>query len=292
MRVWSLQGYTPNMPAEAPMYDKLFGRILESEPDAIQLSHVKTASFLWSYLSSSPLIQKFFSFYTQWGPLPHSLIHLKGSFASYMNRFSSKARKNRLHEIKRMQTRGDMQFIRVTKVSEVDAFLDAAHGMSQKTWQFLRRGWGIGARDVDVVRGEMRFLAQRGWLRSYLLKCGNAPCAFIIGLQYGPTFYTSAAGVHPAWRSYSAGTVLLLLVLEDLFRENSPEFYDLGDYQRYKEHFANESYPEASVWLFRRRAYPLAASGVYRTCNAITKKVGALLDQLDVKSRVRKLIWE
>jgi GNAT acetyltransferase-like protein/PilZ domain-containing protein len=291
LRILSLRGYTPNMPAETSVYDMLFGRILESEFDAIQLSHVKTASFLWSYLHSSPLIQKFFSFYTQSGPLPHPLIRLNGSFAGYMNKFSPKVRKNRLREIKRLRACGDVQFIRVTKASEVDAFLEVAYGISQKTWQFVRHRWGIGARDIDVVRSEMHFLAQRGWLRSYLLKCGAVPCSFIIGRQYGRTFYTGAAGVDPAWRSYSAGTVLFLLVLEDLFRENSPQFWDLDDYVRYKEHFANESYLEASVWLFRRRAYPLLASSIYRACNATSKKVGAVLDQLHLKSRVRQLIW-
>jgi hypothetical protein len=70
LRILSLQGYTPNMPAETSFYDMLFGRILESEFDALQLRYVKTASLLWSYLHSSPLIQNFFSFYTQAGPLP------------------------------------------------------------------------------------------------------------------------------------------------------------------------------------------------------------------------------
>jgi hypothetical protein len=99
MRILRLQGYTPNMPAESSLYDILFGRILDSSPDAIQLSHVRTASFLWSYLHSSGLIQKYFSLYIQEGPLPHPLIHLTGSFESYISKFSPKARKNRLREI-------------------------------------------------------------------------------------------------------------------------------------------------------------------------------------------------
>jgi hypothetical protein len=290
LRVMSLQGYTPNLPAETSVYDMLFDRILESEFDAIQLSHVKTASLLWSYLRGSPLIQKFFYFYSQSGPLPHPLIHINGSFAGYMNKFSPKARYNRLREIKRLRARGDTQFIRVTKASEIDAFLEAAHGISQKTWQFVRHRWGIGAQDIDSVRSEMRFLARRGWLRSYLLKCDAVPCSFIIGQQYGPTFYTAYAGVDPAWRSYSAGTVLLLLVLEDLFRESSLQFYDLDGYLKFKEHFANESYPEASVWLFRRRAYPLLASSLYRACNATSEMAGSLLDQLHLKSIVKQLM--
>src|SRR5208283_2762866 len=57
-------------------------------------------------------------------------------------------------------------------------------------------------------------------------------------------------------------------------------FMILGDYAKYKEHFANESYPEAFVWLFSRRRYPLMASNVFRTCNAATKSAGTVLDHL------------
>lgn len=288
-RFFTLQGYTPNMPPEPSLYDMLFGRILESEFDAIQLSHVKTSSFLWSYLRSSPVIRKFFSLYTPWGISSHSLIHLRGSFASYMHTFSPKARKNRMREIKRLRASGDMEFIRVTEASQVNGFLDAAYEISRKTWQFVRYRWGIAARDIDVVRREMHFLAQRGWLRGYLLKCGSVPCSFIFGQHYGHTLYTAAAGVHRDWRSYSAGTVLLLLVLEDLFKENSIRFYDLGGHAKLTEHFANERYPEALVYLFRRRAYPLLASGFYRMCRRTSRTTGAVLDKLNLKSRLRRL---
>jgi putative heme degradation protein len=84
----------------------------------------------------------------------------------------------------------------------------------------------------------------------------------------------------------------LLLVLEDLFNENSIQFYDLAGHAKYKEHFANESYQEALVYLFRRRAYPLLASGIYRTCRVTSRIAGAVLDKLNLKSRVRRLRWD
>ena len=292
VRFMTLQGYAPNMPPEMSLHDMLFGRILESEFDAIQLSHVKTASFLWSYLRNSPLIRERFSLCAPWGVFSHSLVDLSGSFESYISKFSAKARKNRRREIKILRARGDIQLIRVSNVSQIDEFLDAAYQISRTTWQFLRHSWGIGARDIDVVREEMHFLAQRGWLRGYLLKCGTTPCSFIIGQQYGQTLYTAAAGVHPAWRSYSAGTVLLLLVLEDLFNDTSIQFYDLVGHAKLTEHFANARYSEALVYLFRRRAYPLLASSLYRVCIATSRTAGAVLEKLNLKSHVGRLRWD
>ena len=292
LRTLKLMGYPLDMPAELSLYDMLMEQVLQSEFDAIELNHVKTESFLWNYLHTSPLIQKYFYFYTDSKLLPHPSIRISGSFESYTReRFSPKVRKNRFREIKRLRALGDVQCVRVTKTSEIDAFLETAWEIAKETWQFSRYGWGLRGRDFAAVRSEIKFLAEHGWLRSYLLKCGGAPCSFIVGQQYSRTFSIAAAGVHPTWRRYSAGTVLFMFVLEDLFRENSPHFYDLDSYKEYKQHFANDSYLEAeSVWLFRRRAYPLLASKILRIIDATSKKAGVVLDLFQLKSSVKRLL--
>jgi hypothetical protein len=123
------------------------------------------------------------------------------------------------------------------------------------------------------------------------LKSGNELCSFVLGQQYGRYFYVDAAGVDHAWRSYSAGTVILMLVLKDLFEENSPQFYDFGAHVKFKDYLASESYPEADVWLFRRRAHTLVMSSIYQACNAVSTKTGAALERLRLRSRVKKLLW-
>jgi hypothetical protein len=290
MRVLRLQGYTPNMPAEKATYDMLIDQILRSDFDALYMNHVRAKSLFWNYLHSSPLIRRHFWFYSRTAPLPHLLVRLEGTFESYMKKFSAQVRKNRLREIKMLRARGEVRLIRVTEVSEIDAFLEAAYEIDRTTWQFRRFTRGLAARDLDIARGEMRLLAKRGWLRSYLLKCGDVPCSFILGQQYGPRFHPYNTGVGEKWLSYSAGTIIFLLVLEDLFKENSPVFYDFGSHVKWQESFANESYPEASVWLFRRRAYPLLTGSIYRTCNVMSMKAGAALERYGLKSRVRQLL--
>src|SRR5260370_9663291 len=135
-----------------------------------------------------------------------------------MKKFSAKTRKNRFREIRLLRERGDVQLMRVSKASEIDEFVEAAYELSKRTWQF-DRGWGL--RDPDIVRSKLQFLAQRGWLRSYLLKCGGIPCSFILGQQYASPYYTDFAGVDYAWRSSSVASFILLLPLDDLFKENS-----------------------------------------------------------------------
>jgi hypothetical protein len=179
----------------------------------------------------------------------------------------------------------------VSQASEIDAFLEAAYKISQRTWQFKHFGGGLAARDPEVVTRELRLSAERGWLRSYVLSCDGVPCSFILGHQYESSFYAESVGVDDAWRSYSVGTVILLLVLENLFKENSPEFYDFGTPLKFQGYFATESYPEARVWLFRRRAYPILASGIYSACNTFSLSTGMLLDRFGLKSKVKQVLW-
>ncbi len=291
MRVLRLQGYTPDMPEEEAAYDKMIGKILQADFDAIYMENVKTGAFFWNYLQSRALIRRGFRFYTKKGPLPHSLIRLDGTFESYMKKFSAKTRKNRLREIRTLRERGQVNLLRVSQVSEIDAFLETAYKIYRRTWQFKHFGGGLAARDLEVVTRELRFLAERGWLRSYLLTCDGVPCSFIVGHQYGRRFYPESAGVDDAWRSYSLGTVTLLLVLENLFNENPPELYDFGTPMKFHEYFATESYPEARVWLFRRRAYPILASSIYCACNAVSMSTGVLLDRFGLKSKLKQWLW-
>jgi hypothetical protein len=286
-----LHGYIPNMPEEGIAYDQLMGEILRSDFDAIYMENVKAESFFGNYLRSSELVRRGFRFYTRRGPLPHSLIRFDGTFESYMKKFSAKTRKNRLREIRTLRERGQVNLLRVSQTSEIDAFLEAAYEISRRTWQFKHFGGGLAVRDREVVSGEMRFLAARGWLRSYVLTCDSVPCSFILGHQYGRSFYPEFASVDDAWRSYNVGTVTLLLALEDLFKENPPEFYDFGTPLKFQEYFATESYPEARVWLFRRGAYPILASSIYGACNAVSMSTAVILDRLGLKSKLKQLLW-
>lgn len=288
--VLTLQGYTPNVPAEESAYDALFDSILKSRFDAIFMNYVNANSLLWKYLLGSPLIGKFFRFYSKRGPEPHLLIRLNGTFDSYIQGFSAKTRNTFHRKIKRLRQEGNIQVIRVTEASQLDEYLSTAAEISRKTWQFKRLGWGIGGTDQELVRGKLGFLAQRGWLRAYLLKCGDKACAFITGWQYGSRFYHAGLGFDPAWSNYSVGTVLQWLVLEDLYKTNTPELYDFGTSAEYKKHFSTESYQEAVVWLFRRRPYPLLADGLHRVFDTASSTTASVLSRLGLKAKIKHML--
>lgn len=282
--------YMPKVPDGESAYDRMFLQLLNRKFDGIYLQSISLDSSLWRYLQTSRLVRKSFSCYSKLGPSPRLLIRLNGTFSDYLKRLSAKTRKNRLREIRILRERGKLQLIRVTETSELDTFLKASYDISLKTRQFKRFGWGVASRDPVLVKNELSRLARQGSLRSYLLTCNGVPCSYILGQICGTRFRPVTAGVDPAWRNYSAGTVLLFLVLEDLFRAASCDYYDLGSLDSHKEYLATDSYLENDVWLFRRLPYVGLVNSAYRVCNLTTKLGGAALERLGLKERIVRLM--
>ena len=282
--------YMSQIPDEKSAYDRMFLQLLNRKFDGIYLESINPESSLWRYVQTSRLVRRSFSCYSKLGPSPHLLIRLNGTFSDYLKRLSAKTRKNRLREIRILRELGNLQLIRVTEASELDTFLKASYDISRKTRQFKRFGWGVASRDPVLVKHELSRLARQGSLRSYLLTCNGVPCSYILGQICGTRFRPVTAGVDPDWRQYSAGTVLLFLVLEDLFREASCGYYDLGSFAAHKEYLATDSYLETDVWLFRRLPYAGLVSSTYRVCNLTTKLGGAALERLGLKERIVRLM--
>jgi len=291
LRRLRLLGYSFSIPADEGAHDALMAGLVQPglNFDAVFLEYVKVDSFLWNYLGTSPLVQRHFLRHCRRGPLPHPLVRFAGTFDDYLKSFSAKARKNRLREIRKLREQFQVELVRIRKPEEVDAFVDCAAHISRQSWQFQVLGWGLAALDTAVWKGRLKFAAERGWLRSYLLRCNGVGCAYIVGIQHRRRFYYAVIGFDQAWAEHSVGTVLQLLALEDLFNEDPPEIYDFATYAEYKARLATESYPEESIFLFRRRFYPALARFLDRTCCAGSTQAKALAYRLGLGPFARRL---
>jgi Acetyltransferase (GNAT) domain len=283
-----LLGYTPNLPAQEAAHDLLFQRLLSLELDTIYMTCIKADSFFWHYLHSSPLIRRQFRLYSETGLRPHPYLSMIGPFDDYMRKFSSKDRNNYSRRIRKLREQGEVELVRVTEPEQIDSFVEAAAAVSRKTYQY--RALGIGIRNPDRLKQWLKWVARQGWLRSYLLKCGGAPCAFQLAYQYQGTFLGVEVGYDPAWSKLGIGITQQLLALEDLFQVNRPDRCDFGAYAEYKQLLANEAYADALIWLFRRRPYPLFALHSYRLSIATSQAAGGVLRRLNLKSRVKRLL--
>jgi hypothetical protein len=292
LRRLRLLGGLPDLPQDESVYDLLFSELAKPEHgyDALQLEEIPVDSFLWKYLHNSPLVRRSFRRYLPGAPSPHLLLRFRGSFDEYMKKFSKKHRHELRREVRRIRegALGEMRFVQYTRPEEVSLFLDPAVTVSKKTYQWNLHQRGLSA--TDLLRRRLLFAAENGWFRSYLMFCNDVPCAFLAGFQYGGLFLPHEMGFDPALSKYSVGTVLQMLVVEDLFAHNTPEVLDLGGYGGWKDVLSTESYLESTILLFRPGAYTRFVQEGHRICQSVTKTSAVVLDKLQFKSTLKKLI--
>ena len=279
-----------DFPEDPDAYDLLFRELDRGGAgfDTLYLEEVPVESFLWKYLQQSQIVRELFVRYQPEAPMPRPVLRVEGTFEQYMAKFNSKHRNTLNRKIKKLKggALGDMRLSRYESPADVTPFLEQAIAVSRKTYQWSRYGRGLSA--TDLIRKRLSFAARHGWMRSYLLVAGGQARAFLMGYQYNGRFLLDEIGFDPELASYSVGTVLQMLAVEDLFVYNRPHIFDLQDYGGYKEVLATECFLQGKLFLFRRGAYAQFLKSGHRSMAAVNRVASSLLAHLNLKSGLKQ----
>ncbi|MGA4645469.1 GNAT family N-acetyltransferase [Limisphaera sp. 4302-co] len=181
-----------------------------------------------------------------------------------------KGRQRRLED----ECKGQVQWVWYDSQINVDQLCEELEAVARTTYQ---RRLGAGFIDGPFTRERFRLLESRGTLRVALLKIRGEARAFWQGTVWRDTYYSGSTGYTPDMRSYEAGT-LLFLWLTDRLAEEGVNRLDFGLGQAdYKERFATESWEEADVVLFGKRARSRLLAAYLRTVDALNRAGRALL---------------
>ena len=98
-------------------------------------------------------------------------------------------------------------------------------------------------------------------------------------------------GYDPGYMNFSVGTVLQWLALEHLFEERSFRFFDFTEGQsEHKKLFATHHIQCANVFFLRSNLRNRFLLHSQRTVDNFSKLAGDKLDQLGLKSKVKKMM--
>jgi len=219
---------------------------------AIHIPWVPTDSACWRAIHESKQLQKEVAVYIPCETYEkHFSVILGDTFSDYLMKFKKNARYHLRRCVEQFNdyAGGELQMLRIEHADDVRTFLDGAVSVSANSWQH-ELGLQMDNSPAEISRYEQ--LAEQGVLRCYLLKCGETPCAFIRGFQYGEVFYYSRTGFHEKYTSFSPGKVIFYLMLDDLHSYHPPVRLNFqeGDYE-YKRRFANDSFEKTDVLLVR-----------------------------------------
>lgn len=154
-------------------------------------------------------------------------------------------------ECARLQEKGELRLQRISAPEDVPEFLRAGSQVAQASWQAREAEWLV--KETPEWNEHLSDLAIQGLLRSYLLWCGPTPCAYALGFQSAGCYQAYSIGYDQSMAKFSPGTVMLLLLLEDLMQHDRPEKFNFGGGENeYKRRFATEATEVANVTILRR----------------------------------------
>lgn len=217
-------------------------------------------------------------------------VDIEGDFESYCARWSSKTRYNLRRSVKKLQDRNPDGLLQVAdQPGQMEAFLREAAAISRTTYQSRLLQSGLDYSE-PLVRS-MEALAAQGLARGYLLRDGGKPIAFAWCSGAGEGLTYNVIGYLEETASLSPGTVLLYLIVEDLFGLGRFKLLDFGVGEApYKQMFATRALDFADAYLFRPRWRHRLRARLHWQVDGFSSAIGRALERAGLKSRVRRWI--
>lgn len=222
----------------------------------------------------------------------HYYVETRGDFQAYLAQRNKKTVATIKRKVKKVETfnGNGITFTAYATPAELEEFLRLAAPVSEASYQHRLLGQGLPT--TAEYRAEVMDRARRGEIYAYLLWVGGEPAAYTTCPVYGGSkalyHYT---GYDPRFSDHSPGTVLQYKIVEDLFRRENVDYYDLCTGEgMHKELFATGAMRCGNLYfcaLFSRYT-PLL---LLRPLTAgLTELAKTLLDRLGLKAAVKKFI--
>lgn len=173
----------------------------------------------------------------------------------------------------------------IRSASELNEALDSIEEIAKKSYQ---RNLGVGFCNTPEMRKRLLFLANRGWLRVYLMTLKDVPCAFWIGTLYNGSFCSDYLSFDPQFGEYSPGMYLLTKMIEEFCKEGVEEI-DFGPgNSRYKERFANSQVMESSIYIFPASIVGLTVNAGRTLTGSADKLARKILEKTTFMTRLKR----
>jgi hypothetical protein len=267
------------------MVKSILDSLRQGEADLANLNFLRTDSPLHACATRlpGPLSRDLFP-----APQPHWQITLSGGAeAAFLHGNSAKDFRELRRKARKLfaDHSNQVKFCRFGKPSELEEMMKDIEQVAKGTYQ---RGLGAGFVDNDERRRVLRFHAEKGWLRAYVLYVAEKPCAFWVGVAYRGVFYGGSIGYDQKYAKYAAGKYVMMKGMEDLCRDcvGAVDF-GFGDAE-YKQMLADRGWVEASPYIFAPSLSGLRLS-LLRTPMALVDKFSRQgLKQLGLIPKVKR----
>jgi hypothetical protein len=255
LRTAHVLGGVPPLPKDRASHLRFFNTVFSELPecDCLHCDRVPWDNWFSEFLREDEQFRQRYVVHSPFGARKWLMLRIAGTFEEYLGRLGKKTRNTLRRRVRRLQERGErLELRRVDRADQVEEFLRYAAEVSRNSWQHRVLGERIS--DNAETRNELTSLADRRFLRCYLLFSGNDPCAFSTACQHHGIINCHELGFDLRLQRYSPGKVLICLMIEDLHRDPAVTLlnFGMGDAE-YKRRLADIETAESS-WLIMRRS--------------------------------------
>ena len=215
-------------------------------------------------------------------------IDLQGTFDGYLQKFSSKSRSTLKRKVRKFAEHcgGTLRCEVYRRPDEMEVFHQLGCEVSAKTYQEQLLHAGLPAEDSFC--NEMKELASQDGVRAFILFDGEKPVAYLYCPIAADVLQYAYLGYDPEYRPWSPGTVLQYCALESLFAEGRFQTFDFGEGEApHKTFFATSSVRCADIYYFRKTMRNRLLIRSHFIVDLLSSAIGALLDRLNLKSRIK-----
>jgi hypothetical protein len=127
-------------------------------------------------------------------------------------------------------------------------------------------------------------IAERGWLRAFLLMCGDRAVAFTVYYQGMGNLVSGVLGYDRAFARFSPGAILFYRMLAKLYEHDTPLLLDFGEGDaEYKRQWANRVTEVGSVLVVRQQPFLVTLFALHRVWSGVTEASRWLLKRLGIE---------
>lgn len=269
------------------MISEVLRALSRGDADVAYMNFLKEGSDLSRLAMSKPgVLSRDYVRTTQ----PHFAVSLPTTIDAFHQGLSPKVRKNQRWQAKKLQNSfpGQVRIECYRDLQDIDRMVCDVESVAKKSYQ---RGIGVGFFDTPETRERLRFKAEHGWLRGYVLYLADEPAAFWLGDVNGSAFGSDYIGFDSQYSSYSPGMYLVMRVIEG-FSDGNREGITAVDFgpgnAQYKEVLSNQQWSETCIHIFAPSLKGVALNLV-RTCvGSVDKALKNTLVRTNLLQKVKR----
>jgi CelD/BcsL family acetyltransferase involved in cellulose biosynthesis len=174
-----------------------------------------------------------------------------------------------------------------TRPEEMPEFYRQALTVSLKTYQ--ERLLGCGLPRQEGYLDELRARCKDGGAIGYLLFLNDRPVAYELSYCDDGVVGYDYVGFDPEYGNLSSGTVLMYLLIQDLFQRDGVEIFDFTEGEgQHKSMFGTHQRRCAKTYVLRDTPANRARVHLHYQLDRFATWVGSVLEKSGLKSRIKR----